>query len=172
MYPDDADKVAIPVTPRLIFTSPIAEVLQNPVENSHYLSDDIDSSDEPSQGYDRNVEGFDGMANLKFGQPKVDALDELSVDELRKQQEEIDRKIKAKQEAEKQAIIDQIVEVTKTYGIPVEELVAALGGMKIKRKGVKAKPKYKDPATGAIWTGRGKEPAWIKGKDRTPFLIK
>ncbi len=32
-------------------------------------------------------------------------------------------------------------------------------------------PKYRDPATGATWTGRGKPPNWINGKDRAPFLI-
>ncbi len=32
-------------------------------------------------------------------------------------------------------------------------------------------PKYRDPATGATWTGRGKQPRWIEGKDRTAFAI-
>ena len=32
-------------------------------------------------------------------------------------------------------------------------------------------PKYRDPDTGATWTGRGKPPNWINGKDRTPFQI-
>jgi DNA-binding protein H-NS len=32
-------------------------------------------------------------------------------------------------------------------------------------------PKYRDPATGATWTGRGKPPNWINGKDRDQFLI-
>jgi DNA-binding protein H-NS len=32
-------------------------------------------------------------------------------------------------------------------------------------------PKYRDPATGATWTGRGKPPNWIVGKDRTSLLI-
>ena len=31
--------------------------------------------------------------------------------------------------------------------------------------------KYRDPATGATWTGRGKPPNWILGKDRAQFLI-
>jgi DNA-binding protein H-NS len=31
--------------------------------------------------------------------------------------------------------------------------------------------KYRDPATGATWTGRGKEPAWIRGLDKKAFLI-
>ncbi|WP_315534065.1 H-NS histone family protein [Delftia acidovorans] len=40
-----------------------------------------------------------------------------------------------------------------------------------KAKGSVGAPKYRDPATGATWTGRGKPPNWIVGKDRAPFLI-
>ncbi|WP_047219095.1 H-NS family nucleoid-associated regulatory protein [Delftia lacustris] len=40
-----------------------------------------------------------------------------------------------------------------------------------KAKGSVGAPKYRDPATGATWTGRGKPPNWIVGKDRTPFQI-
>jgi DNA-binding protein H-NS len=33
--------------------------------------------------------------------------------------------------------------------------------------------KYRDPASGKTWTGRGKPPLWIAGvEDREPFLIK
>ncbi|MER9436719.1 H-NS histone family protein [Mesorhizobium sp. M0618] len=101
-----------------------------------------------------------------------DDLNDLSIEDLQRQQQEIDRKIQEKREAEKQSVIEQIVQVVNTYKIPIDELVEKLGGLKIKRKGVKATPKYKDPVSGAIWTGRGKEPAWIKGKDRKPFLIR
>jgi DNA-binding protein H-NS len=37
--------------------------------------------------------------------------------------------------------------------------------------GAKVAPKYRDPATGQTWTGRGKAPKWIDGKDRAKFLI-
>ena len=40
-----------------------------------------------------------------------------------------------------------------------------------KPKGSVGAPKYRDPATGATWTGRGKPPNWINGKDRGQFLI-
>lgn len=41
-----------------------------------------------------------------------------------------------------------------------------------KAKGSVGAPKYRDPATGATWTGRGKPPNWIKdAADRTPFEI-
>lgn len=42
--------------------------------------------------------------------------------------------------------------------------------------GKKVKPKYKDPASGAKWSGRGRAPLWIvagekAGKKRESFLI-
>ncbi len=41
-----------------------------------------------------------------------------------------------------------------------------------KPKGSVGAPKYRDPATGSTWTGRGKPPNWINGKDRESFQIK
>lgn len=32
-------------------------------------------------------------------------------------------------------------------------------------------PKYRDPKSGATWSGRGKPPKWIAGKNRDRFLI-
>ena len=37
--------------------------------------------------------------------------------------------------------------------------------------GTKVAPKYRDPATGQTWTGRGKPPKWIQGQDRAKFAI-
>ena len=37
--------------------------------------------------------------------------------------------------------------------------------------GGKVAAKYRDPATGATWTGRGVAPKWIAGKDRVQFAI-
>jgi DNA-binding protein H-NS len=98
-------------------------------------------------------------------------LGDLSVEELQRRQEEIAAQIEAKRLAEKKAVIEQICHVVNTYKIPLDELVDALGGLKVKRKGVKATQKYQDPKTGATWSGRGKEPAWIRGKKRDKFLI-
>jgi len=38
-------------------------------------------------------------------------------------------------------------------------------------KGTKVAAKYRNPETGDTWTGRGKAPRWIDGKDRDQFLI-
>lgn len=34
-----------------------------------------------------------------------------------------------------------------------------------------AADKYRDPETGKTWSGRGREPKWIKDKNREHFLI-
>lgn len=97
--------------------------------------------------------------------------DTKTVEELIAERERLDAEIKAKQDAQKASVIAQIKTVVETYSIPVDELVEALGGLKSKRKGVKAKQKFRDPATGVTWSGRGREPAWIKGQNRDDFLI-
>lgn len=40
-----------------------------------------------------------------------------------------------------------------------------------KRNMSPAVPKYRDPVSGATWTGRGKAPEWIANKDREQFAI-
>lgn len=37
--------------------------------------------------------------------------------------------------------------------------------------GGKVAPKYRNPATGETWTGRGKAPKWIQDQDRQKYAI-
>ena len=103
--------------------------------------------------------------------PNVPQADEKSVEELAAERARLDAQIKAKQDAQKASVIDQIKSVMSTYSVSIEDLVEAFGGLKGRRTGVLAKAKYKDPVSGKTWSGRGKEPAWIKGQDRSKFAI-
>ena len=152
----DQEQEVPSTTRRLVFTQ-AAEV--------------IGEDDGIRQAPDTQAPGVNEVAAMSAKPTETTSIDEMSVEELRRHQEEIDKKIQEKREAEKKAVIDQIVNVVNTYNIPIEELVDALGGLKIKRKGVPAVQKYQDPVTGATWSGRGKEPIWIRGKKREQFLI-
>ena len=58
------------------------------------------------------------------------------------------------------------------YGLTEDDVFAAAKtGKSGAAKGTKVAAKYRDSATGAEWTGRGKEPKWIQGQDRAQFLI-
>ena len=105
---------------------------------------------------------------------------EASYDELREAQERLNATIEAKRADARAAGVEKIVALVKEFDLTAEELNKALTG-KVKTKSGKAKststpaaPKYRDPATGATWTGRGVAPAWIKDvakEDRGQFLI-
>ena len=76
-------------------------------------------------------------------------------------------------------VIAKIRDLMEKHGLTVADIEAHIGGKKRGRKAgatTIAKPvavaKYRDPKTGATWTGHGRAPAWIaSAKDRTKFLI-
>lgn len=79
------------------------------------------------------------------------------------------------EEARKREIADALAQVhglISEYGLTQQDVFPS-GRRKSgsSRSTGKVAPKYRDPATGQTWTGRGKAPKWIEGKDRNQFLI-
>jgi DNA-binding protein H-NS len=73
--------------------------------------------------------------------------------------------------AEVQAVIDDIRTKVAEYCLTEKDIFGSRHRAQAKRAftGV---PRYRDPKTGAEWTGHGRAPGWIKNvKDRTKFLI-
>ncbi|BCG04416.1 hypothetical protein PPGU19_089840 (plasmid) [Paraburkholderia sp. PGU19] len=76
-------------------------------------------------------------------------------------------------------VIAKIRDLMEKHGLSVADIEAHVGGRKRGRKPgatTVARPtasaKYRDPKTGATWTGHGRAPAWIaRVKDRTKFLV-
>lgn len=70
---------------------------------------------------------------------------------------------------EKGAALERIRALIAEYDIQPSEL----GIVRPRREDATASPaKYHDPLTGATWTGRGRVPRWLVGKDREQYLIK
>lgn len=78
------------------------------------------------------------------------------------------------------ATLERIAELMRESGVTVADIETHIGGKK--RKGRPAKNgaagqastvvKYRDPKTGATWSGRGRAPAWIaQAKSRNRFLV-
>ena len=94
-----------------------------------------------------------------------------SYEELLKQRAELDRQIEEARAQELDSALGQIRKLMDQYGISVQEIMPNSERTAVRRPRAKVAPKYRDPATGTTWSGRGKPPAWISGKDRGPFLI-
>ncbi|KVX65628.1 hypothetical protein WL07_28260 [Burkholderia cepacia] len=72
------------------------------------------------------------------------------------------------------AVIQEIKECIGVFGIAPEDIFPGHGLRKETQdlpRESKRVAKYFNPATGAIWTGVGREPKWIKGRDRAEFAL-
>lgn len=77
-------------------------------------------------------------------------------------------------------VLDKIRELMTKHGITTADIAAHVGKQRGRKPGTRTTPskqaarapKYRDPATGATWTGHGRAPGWIAAaKDRNKFLI-
>ncbi|MDN7559097.1 H-NS histone family protein [Burkholderia orbicola] len=93
-----------------------------------------------------------------------------SYKELRTQLEALTEKTEAARVAEFHAIVEDIRVKVAEYGITEKDIFGRHRASKKNAAPVEAK--YRDPKTGATWSGRGRAPAWIKdAKNRNRFLI-
>lgn len=86
---------------------------------------------------------------------------------LLQQKAELEARIAETLKVEKGNVIAKVRELVQAYGLTSDDIFGS-GKPKSGNVGV---PKYRNPATGATWTGRGKPPRWIEGQDRKSFEI-
>lgn len=91
--------------------------------------------------------------------------------ELLAQRAALENQIKAARQAEIASAIALIRETVAEFDLTHEDVFPSNRTSQSKSKGKSVAPKYRDPATGQTWTGRGKAPKWIEGKEREQFLI-
>jgi DNA-binding protein H-NS len=76
-------------------------------------------------------------------------------------------------EEEKEQAIGMARTMISAYGITAKDL-GLDKAPKVKtgpKPGNKVAAKYRDPQSGATWSGRGKTPRWINGSDRSQYAI-
>lgn len=104
-----------------------------------------------------------------------------SLQALIEQKAELERRIAEMQREERAAAIEQIKSLMAQYGLTLADLgpraaAAPRGAGPGPGSGAKVAPKYRDPATGATWSGRGLQPKWLKaaldaGRSLSDFAI-
>ena len=98
-----------------------------------------------------------------------------SYKELLQQREALEQAIANARAHELSEAVRRTRELVAEFGLTVQDVFpSGRGNSKPSGKattGAKVAPKYRDPATGQTWTGRGKAPKWIEGQDRAKYLI-
>ena len=98
-------------------------------------------------------------------------LADQQLQDLMAQKAEIERKVNLRRSEVVKSVIRKIQEAITSYQITPSDIFGTERRMAVSHVKSPIKPKYRDPETGATWTGRGKPPKWIADKDRTRFLI-
>lgn len=93
--------------------------------------------------------------------------------ELKAQAEALLKQAEVARRAEIAGVVAEIRVRMKEYGITLADLKG--GAKKPKARGAGA-AKYRNPATGETWSGRGRAPQWLadelaKGRTREEFLV-
>jgi len=94
-----------------------------------------------------------------------------SYKQLTAQLEKLHREVAAAREKEIAQAIAEIKEKIAEYDITAEELGFTSRRGRPARKQAPA-ARYMNPKTGETWSGRGRAPGWLAGKNRERFLIK
>lgn len=81
---------------------------------------------------------------------------------------ELQQKAEQARRQEIAAAREQILSIMREYGLTV----ADLGGVAKKATRKTVEIKYRNDGTGETWTGRGRAPKWLAGKDKNDYLIK
>ena len=104
-------------------------------------------------------------------------ISNLSVEELKRLQQEAELLIASKKEQAIEDAYNEIVVIAENVGLSIEQILE-LGSSKRKKGTRKAvEPRYRNLAnTAETWTGRGKQPRWLvaqleKGAKLEDFLI-
>ena len=98
-----------------------------------------------------------------------------SISELLAQKEALDRQIREAQQAAKADALARIRSLMNEHGLTAADLVAP-SAKKGAHPGFKVAPKFRDPISGATWSGRGLKPRWLiaaldSGKSLDDFAI-
>jgi DNA-binding protein H-NS len=89
-----------------------------------------------------------------------------TLQELLAQKEALEQKIAELKKTERDDALRSARSLIQTYDLTVDEL---FGKQKSPVKAAAAK--YRNPETGETWSGRGRAPRWLDGKNRENFAI-
>jgi DNA-binding protein H-NS len=88
--------------------------------------------------------------------------------EIQAKIEDLQRQAAAQRQSEMSAAVQRIREMMQEYGISANDLLSS------SKKGTSKKSatvQFRNAETGDTWSGRGRMPNWLSGKDKEQFRV-
>ncbi|HWW73333.1 MAG TPA: H-NS histone family protein [Duganella sp.] len=90
-------------------------------------------------------------------------LSNMSSADLRSLQEQLKRELKQRESQDLAEAREKIFAIAESVGVPLKELVGAATTARGGKKTGSVAPRYRNPADASQqWTGRGRQPKWVK----------
>jgi DNA-binding protein H-NS len=110
------------------------------------------------------------VSALQFAKP-MGAPAMASYKQLTAQLEKLHKEVAAAREKEIAQAIADIKQKVAEYDLTAEELGFTTERKPARKTASTSVAKYRNPKTGETWSGRGRSPSWLAGKNRERFLI-
>lgn len=88
----------------------------------------------------------------------------LNLEQLLREREALESRMKELEQTSRTAAILQAKTIINDFSLQPYDLFDEIS--------IRVEPRYENPETGEKWSGRGKTPNWLKGKDRVLYEIK
>lgn len=110
-------------------------------------------------------------AEQMFNIPPSQSSEQEDLIELINQRENLDRKIAQLKAEQRKAALNQIMVLIQAHGFTASDVFHTMSSSGARKPKAKAAPKYRDPSTGQMWSGRGKPPRWYALSDNKEALL-
>ncbi|KWO52150.1 hypothetical protein WM28_11820 [Burkholderia ubonensis] len=85
---------------------------------------------------------------------------------------QIEREMQMESDRVANLVANRVREVLEAFGFHMDVVPRSKEHMPLATKKRSVAPKYWNPQTGQTWSGRGRQPRWLAGKDREQYRIR
>jgi DNA-binding protein H-NS len=95
----------------------------------------------------------------------------MSLSELRTTLAAVNAQIPKTEARERSAFIGEVQKLASARGLSLEDVMGNSGSARRSTKGRSVPVKFRDPKSGAEWSGRGRSPKWFDRKHSERFQV-
>lgn len=93
-----------------------------------------------------------------------------SLPELLAQKAALEEQIARLKREERSKAVEEVRALVEAYDIGADEIFST-GSRKPRTAKATVAAKYRNPETGETWSGRGRSPKWLEGKDKAAYAV-
>jgi len=98
-------------------------------------------------------------------------IEKMSLAELKATLAKVEAAIPTARAREAQAVREQVTKLLEAKGLKLTDVMGTSGSARRSTKGRSVPVKFRDPKSGAEWSGRGRHPKWYDPKHSERFQV-